>query len=187
LPDDLLFVQDFVTVRQKVTCVSISLDDNAVADFFEDQVALGRKPEQFARIWVHTHPSGIPGPSSTDEETFQRVFGACQWAVMVILCQDSHSYARLSFNVGPGGQVLIPVEVDYRYPFGPSDHPAWQDEYKQKVHSHLIETMSQQDPQSIIPEAILSELEKLSPDQQQIIADELLIRSGFWDEEGLFL
>ncbi len=52
-PDDLLFVHDFLTVKQEVTVASVSFDDNAVADFFEDQVDAGRKPEQFGRIWLH--------------------------------------------------------------------------------------------------------------------------------------
>ena len=32
--DDLLLITDFVTVKQDVSCVSVSFDDNAVADFF---------------------------------------------------------------------------------------------------------------------------------------------------------
>ena len=47
-PDDLLFVREFVTVKQEVTCVSVKFDDSAVADFFDDQVDLGRKPGQEA-------------------------------------------------------------------------------------------------------------------------------------------
>ena len=73
--DNLLLVEDFATVRQKVGVVSVSFDDEAVADFFERQVDLGRKPEQFARIWLHTHPGDSPQPSMVDEETFDRVFG----------------------------------------------------------------------------------------------------------------
>jgi len=119
-PEDLLCVKEFVTVKQEVTAISIKLDDEAVADFFDTQVDLGRKPEQFARIWLHTHPGNSPGPSAVDEETFARVFGNCQWAVMFILAQGNRTYAKLSFNVGPGGQVLIPVEIDYSCEFGPT-------------------------------------------------------------------
>ena len=82
-PDDLLYVRDFQTIKQEATVASISLDDEAVSAFFEDQVDLGRKPEQFFRLWCHTHPGDSPDPSSTDEETFNRVFGKCDWAVMV--------------------------------------------------------------------------------------------------------
>jgi len=133
-PDDLLYIHDFQTVKQQVTCVSVSFDDNAVADFFETRVDQGRKPEQFARIWVHTHPGNCPNPSGTDEETFRRVFGKCQWSIMFIVAQEGKTYARISFNVGPGGQVLIPVEVDYDKPFLAADQPAWIEEYKANIH-----------------------------------------------------
>jgi len=52
--EDLLYVQDFVTVKQEVTGVSVKFDDQAVADYMEDQVDRGRKPEQLMRIWCHT-------------------------------------------------------------------------------------------------------------------------------------
>ena len=87
-PNDLLRVVDFVTVKQDVTVASVAFDDNAVADFFDAQVDAGRKPDQFARIWAHTHPGNSPEPSHTDEETFHRVFGHCEWAVMFILAQN---------------------------------------------------------------------------------------------------
>ncbi|GAJ02598.1 unnamed protein product, partial [marine sediment metagenome] len=131
--DDLLFVKEFVTVKQEVTCVSVKFDDEAVADFFDTQVDLGRKPEQFARLWLHSHPGDSAGPSSIDEETFQRVFGACQWAVMFVIAQNNNTHARLSFNVGPGGQVLIPTEIDYSEDFGGSDRELWDAEYAANV------------------------------------------------------
>jgi len=43
---DLLLIEDFVTVKQTATPVSIAFDDMAVADFFECQVDAGRRPEQ---------------------------------------------------------------------------------------------------------------------------------------------
>ena len=71
----------------------------------------------------------IPAPSATDEETFARVFGGCDWAVMFILAQGGRSYARLRFGVGPGGALEIPVEVDFTAEFSASDHEAWAAEY----------------------------------------------------------
>ena len=70
--DDQLFVTDVVLVKQKVTPVSVSFEDESVADYFEDQVEAGRQPEQFARLWLHTHPGACPEPSGTDESTFAR-------------------------------------------------------------------------------------------------------------------
>ena len=48
---------------------SVSFDDEAVADLFDTQVDAGRKPEQFARVWLHSHPGDSPRPSNTDEES----------------------------------------------------------------------------------------------------------------------
>ncbi len=118
--NDLLRIEEFCSVKQAATLASIFFDDLAVADFFEAQVDLGHKPEQFGRIWLHTHPGDSAQPSGTDEETFARVFGRCQWAVLFILARSNHCYARLRFNTGPGGELEIPVEVDYSLAFGPS-------------------------------------------------------------------
>lgn len=131
--DDLLLIQDFVTVRQRVSSVSVSFDDEAVADFFEDQVDAGRRPEQFGRLWLHTHPGDSADPSCTDEETFTRVFRGCDWAVMFILARGGATYARLRFNVGPRGQDVIPVQIDYSVPFAASHEQSWLEEYNGNI------------------------------------------------------
>lgn len=133
-PEDLLYVEDFLTVAQDASAASISLHDDAVADFFDAQVLAGRQPRQFSRIWCHTHPGDSPCPSGTDEETFARVFGRCEHAIMFILARGGKSYARLRFNVGPGGEVLLPVEVDYSRPFAASSQGAWKEEFKANIH-----------------------------------------------------
>jgi hypothetical protein len=113
---DPLYVNDFVTVAQEVTPFSVRFADEAVADFFERSVDQGLKPECFARLWLHTHPGASVTPSGTDEETFARCFGPCDWALMFILGRTGNTYARLAFHAGPGAQVLVPTEVDW---------PAW--------------------------------------------------------------
>ena len=52
---------------------------------------------------------------------------------MCIVAEEGKVYARLCFNVGPGGQILIPVEVDYSQPFQASDQEAWEAEYKANI------------------------------------------------------
>jgi hypothetical protein len=130
---DLLFVEDVQLVEQDCSWAHVAFDDESVADFFDAQVDAERRPEQFARIWVHTHPGDCPQPSLTDEQTFERVFGRSDWAVMFILAQQGQTYARLRFNVGPGGEIEIPVEVDYSRPFSGSDLDAWEQEYLANV------------------------------------------------------
>jgi proteasome lid subunit RPN8/RPN11 len=197
-PDDLLFVKEFITVKQEVSCVSVRFDDEAVADFFDMQVDLGRKPEQFARIWLHSHPGDSPSPSGTDEETFQRVFGVCQWAVMFVISRNNNTHTRLSFNVGPGGQVLIPTEVDYTRDFGGSDRELWDTEYAAKVSA--FDWLKQEPCEQAtaarnelsgcaLPYDFINEFEKMEPAERQFILDELAERSELWEEgsEVMFL
>lgn len=193
-PDDLLYVREFITVKQEVTAVSVKFDDEAVADFFETQVDLGRKPEQFARIWLHSHPGDSAAPSIIDEETFARVFGGCQWAVMFVVAQDNKTYAKLSFNVGPGGQVLIPVKIDYAHDFGPSEQKAWDTEYEANIKATkwLSEFDNNKETASVkndyssyaLPYDFINELEKMDPAERQFILDELGDRPELWDEES---
>ncbi len=131
--DDLLRVTDIGLVEQECTVVTFAFKDEAVADFFDEQVDRGLKPAQFGRIWIHTHPGACPQPSKTDEETFARVFGSADWAVMFILACGGATYARLQFSAGPGGFLQIPVRVDYGQPFAASDETAWEAEYLAKV------------------------------------------------------
>ena len=132
-PDDLLLVEDLVLVSQVTTAVSVVFDDEAVADFFEEQIDLGRRPEQFGRIWLHTHPGSCPLPSQTDEETFARAFGRCDWAVMGILACSGATYARLRGRCVLPLETELAVSVDYGREFPASDHAAWQAEYDRSV------------------------------------------------------
>lgn len=124
-------------MQQACTGASVAFDDQAVAEFFDQQVDIGRMPAQFGRVWVHTHPGNFADPSQTDEETFARVFGRTDWAVMFILARQGQSYARLRFHVGPGGDVDLPVCVDYSRPFVASDHTAWKEQYAANVRREL--------------------------------------------------
>jgi len=203
--DDLLFVTDFVLVKQKVSGVSVSFVDESVADFFEDQVEAGRKPEQFARIWLHTHPGNFHEPSMTDEATFTRVFGSCDWSVMCIVAQDGGTFARLRFNVGPGGEVKIPVCVDYSFEFDAADFELWTQQYKANVTEYEIFKQTDKPKQpavnqqkevelfgnenfSKVPlfssEDLISEIDQMDPMEREVFMDELAIRSDFWDEES---
>jgi proteasome lid subunit RPN8/RPN11 len=193
-PDDLLFVREFITVKQEVTDVSVKFDDEAVADFFDAQVDIDRKPEQFARIWLHSHPGNSPAPSTIDEETFTRVFGNCQWAVLFIVGRGNNTYARLCFNVGPGGQVLIPTTIDYGRDFSGSNHKLWDVEYAANVKA--VEWLNNQkvprdgidkhDLNSFaLPHDFLDKFERMEPRERQFILDELADRPDLWDEEGV--
>ena len=111
--DDPLYLDDILVVRQRCTPVTVAFDDEAVADLFDSMVDAGIPPGRFARVWLHTHPGASVEPSGTDEETFHRVFGGCDWAVMAILGRTGNTFARLTFNAGPGGSLNLPVQVDW--------------------------------------------------------------------------
>ncbi len=189
--DDLLFVEDFQTLKQDVTVASVSFEDEAIADFFEDQIDKGRKPEQFGRIWLHSHPGDSPNPSTVDEKTFNRVFGRCEWAAMFIIAQAGKSFARLRFNTGPGGQIQVPVEVDYSQPFFQSDREAWEVEYQANIktmYSHVskckqIEIGFEDDVCGYsCPDDWLEELEEMEPAERQLILSELSARPDLWED-----
>ena len=140
--DDLLYVEDVALVKQTCSSVTVAFDDGDVAEFFDRQIDAGRRPEQFGRIWIHTHPGDCASPSSVDEETFARVFARSDWAVMAIVACGGQTYARLRFHVGPGGSLLLPLAVDYRQPFAASRHDAWTDEYLTCVHPEPFHSYS---------------------------------------------
>jgi proteasome lid subunit RPN8/RPN11 len=140
---DLLCVEDVRLMQQACTAVSVAFDDSSVAEFFDEQVDVGRRPEQFGRIWIHTHPGESAEPSSLDEATFARVFGACEWAVMCIVARGGETYCRLRFATGPGGSFEIPIEIDFTRVFGASSHSSWSVEYATTVrpaefHSNAV-------------------------------------------------
>ena len=201
--DDLLFVTDVVLVKQKVTPVSVSFEDESVADYFEDQVEVGRQPEQFARLWLHTHPGACPEPSGTDESTFARVFGSCDWSIMCIVAQNGSTFARLRFNAGPGGEVEIPVYVDYRCRFEAADLELWKQQYLANVvedHVFSLTDRSKKNKGKQENEAdvfgsdgsevlfdytdddLLSEIDSMDPMERQYFMEELAVRSDFWNE-----
>lgn len=197
--NDLLFVKDIVLVKQTVSMVTVSFDDNGVADFFADQVEAGRKPEQFARIWVHTHPGSSPTPSCTDEDTFLRVFGSCDWAIMAIVAEEGRSYARLRFNTGPGGDIEIPICVDYGCEFDGADYKKWKSEYRKHVkEDKRFSEPSRQLPEFeafghdqthelslLSPNDLMEQLEHMHPGERQQFMEELAVSSEFWDEDEM--
>jgi hypothetical protein len=163
-PGDLLLVADVVLVRQQCSPVTVKFDDGAVADYFDRQVDADRTPEQFGRIWIHTHPGDCPLPSCTDEATFERCFGSADWAVMFIVARGGQTYARLRFNSGPQGELLLPVEIDFQEPFGASDWAAWEEEYC---------------------EAVISERDVLSAPERVLTQTALIPRERWPDDFGL--
>ena len=114
---DLFLIEDVRLVRQNCTAMSVAFEDEAVADFFDDQIDQDRQPEHFGRHWIHTHPGNRAEPSSTDEETFARVFDSAAWSVMFILAQGGETSARLKFGCGPARSFSCQSPLNGMHPF----------------------------------------------------------------------
>lgn len=129
--EDPLCIQDVVLLPQTCSVLSVLFEETAIADYFEEQVDRGLRPEQFARVWLHTHPGDCAEPSAVDVRTFARVFGHCDWAVMGIIARGGAVHAEFA---RPGSEPQrLPVELDWRQTFPASNHPAWQAEYDRCV------------------------------------------------------
>lgn len=137
-PHHPLYLDDILVVRQRASNVTVSIDDDAVADLFDDMTDRGIPPNRFARIWLHTHPNESVIPSSVDEATFIRCFGHCDWAVMSILGRTGRTYARLRFDSGPGMQQEIPSRVDWSaWPALMPELPLRLDEWQEEYDTHI--------------------------------------------------
>lgn len=131
-PNHPLLVEDVQLVKQSCSMSTVAFDDESVADFFEDQVENGLQPEQFARVWIHTHPGLSADPSLTDEETFARVFGSTNSAVMFILACGGETYSRMRDH-GALEELLMETQVDFSIPFSGSQFANWEAEYKANI------------------------------------------------------
>jgi proteasome lid subunit RPN8/RPN11 len=110
---DPLYIEQFLTVKQFTSPMTVRFDPAAIADHFDACHDAGLPPARVARVWCHTHPGDSPDPSCVDEETFATAFGSCDWSVMFILSRTGRTYARLNFVAGPRGSLLLPVAVDW--------------------------------------------------------------------------
>lgn len=137
-PNDPLLIVDIKLVPQKCSSAYVEFEDTGVADFFEDCFDAGLALTQYGRIWIHTHPSGVHSPSGTDENTFYKCFGRCDWAVMYILSKDGHDFCALQYNTKPGCRVeLKDTTIDYSSDFPQSDRNAWKEEYDRCVQKNI--------------------------------------------------
>ena len=111
---------------------------------------------------------------------------------MLIVAQNDKTYAELSFNIGPGGQVLIPVEIDYAQDFGPSNQELWDAEYAANVESVEWprrlpceeEAVRSELSDYALPYDFITEFGRMEPTERQFVLDELADRSELWEEES---
>ena len=179
-PDDLLLIDDVVLVHQVCSEATVRFDDAAVADFFDSQVDLGKQPEQFGRVWIHTHPGNCPWPSRTDEATFARCFGATDWAIMFVVARGGRTYGRLQFQAGPRGELVMPAQVDFSGSFPAAAPAAWEEEYRRCIE---IDTGSWLLPVAQKPTD--SRTKSAGAGDLGIFDPERAVESSFWPLESI--
>lgn len=178
-----LYVTHILTVKQVTSSVTVSFDDTAVADYFDYCVDQGLKPAQFGRAWIHTHPGSSAMPSGTDEETFRRVFGTTDWAIMAILSRTGRTYARLQVNAGPGARSRLRCRVDWKaWPQELAESTLaqhledWQEEFEQNIHPLRLPAVVQpiSNPQPILDFNQLQELDSWYGDPFWVPSGEMM-------------
>lgn len=111
--DDPLYIDRIALVKQRASACYVELDDDAVADHIQACAEQGIAPARCGRIWMHTHPGNSATPSATDEQTFARAFGGCDWSIMFILARGGAIYARLQLASLPGLRIELAVKIDW--------------------------------------------------------------------------
>lgn len=132
---DPLLVTEFHLIKQECTGATVELDDEALAEYVEDQVALGRHPSECLRIWIHTHPSKSTTPSNTDWEMFKEKFTECDWSLMAIMGSDGDtSEGHLWITYPDCGFITLPsIEIEWSLPITEANPEDWAKELKEKV------------------------------------------------------
>ena len=183
--------------------LALGVDSDALEENIYEVLSSEEGPEQFARIWLHTHPGDSAEPSGIDEETFDRVFGRCDWAIMFILARGGQTYCRLrmtarhrrSQTVGScqpiSMSMTIPVAVDYESLAAPElqlPFDLWLDEYESAVTIEpepwrgLLDPRRQLDNDSpgdttdepLTADALIENFEELDPSEQKLVFDEFV-------------
>lgn len=95
---DPIKIVDLYIPKQECSMASTDMDDDDVANFIEDWTDEGWQPWQLQRVWIHTHPSGVANPSSTDYDTFERCFGSGDWGVMMIFAKSGEIVCDVHIN-----------------------------------------------------------------------------------------
>ena len=99
---------------------------------------------------------------------------------------------RLRFNVGPGGEAVIPIEVDYSREFGPTDRETWKAEYQSNIKPgswtwSLGETYGASPKEGTyesLADDWLDTFEEMDAADRRFVIDELAARPDLWGEES---
>jgi hypothetical protein len=138
--DNVIYIREFVTVRQQVDPAFCSLDPAHANELVVERCMADPdfNPNQLLACWCHTHPSGSVTPSGTDWSTFDE-HGAADWAAMIILGTGGQLGAHIRQR-GSLSPSIKSVDITVNWgAFGDGDVIArirpqeWEEEYLRNV------------------------------------------------------
>ena len=126
---DPFYITDFKMVEQYNDAGSTEMTEEGLAAYMDHMLAEGKAPAEFMRIWCHTHPTGVNGPSTTDNATMEEVFGECDWAVMLIVTKEPKIFAEIHTKaLDEVIKTKAPVTIDWLSE-GTTDTQEWEEEH----------------------------------------------------------
>ena len=115
---------------------------------------------------------------------------------MFILAQNGKTSARLRFNIGPRGQILIPVTLDYAAPFPATNRETWEAEYQANIKcgkegsifgGNGLVDLAEEFYDYSYPQDWIEGLEMMGPDERKAALEELAARRDLYSEsEALY-
>lgn len=125
--DDPLLLTDIFLPEQECTMTTVELDGQSLLDYRANCRLAGLSEKHSFRVWIHTHPNMSAKPSSTDETTYNELFGGADWGIMLIVSKTGDTYARVRYGGdGPQADAELAIVVDYSASFGESNHDDWE-------------------------------------------------------------
>ena len=137
VPGKPLVIADLLVPKQLVSWVSVAFDMDNVSDLYADMSEKNRPMEEFARVWIHTHPGSSATPSGTDENTFMTNYGTCNWSVMFILAKSGATTACLRLKTPQKLDIQLGVGIDWTVPFDATDEVEWKSHYAQSISVYV--------------------------------------------------
>ena len=135
-------IVDFHLVEQVCNSAYCEFTDSGMIDFNDEMAEAGYHPQEYSRMWLHTHPGTSAHPSGLDEETFTNQFGGMDWSAMLIVARGGQTYGRIRYSVGNavdyilGGKErssTVDLAIDWTAEFSSTEHAQWDDEYDSMV------------------------------------------------------
>ena len=137
-------VEDVYFPKQEVQSAYVDIDEDGFAEMVDELASKGLRPDQFMRIWIHTHPSGMgPNPSGRDNQCMDEAFSSPDWAIMMIVAKDGKTFAQMRVNKPFRIESLLDVMIDYKAEFPGSNITAWDAEYNKNVTQYTHQSSQQ--------------------------------------------